>query len=283
MEGEHRTPMFSLIVATFGRTEPLRDLFRSLVHESVKDLEVIVVDQNPDDRVERLLQEFGDAFSIKHVRSERGLSKARNVGIRVARGQILAFPDDDCRYTGTTLETVMCAFKVECVDIVCGAYGEERHGEFQPHPKYLGWDSTYLDRYYNFLPLVSSVGLFIKKQAIEPLLQEGPFNESMGAGSQVILGEEQELVARLLVRGLRGKFLPTIRIYHKIERVKPRLEVEYAHSFLLARLVKITRSPILGGRIALRVLRAFLELVFPSKRAVFFPKLKGLVDGLVSK
>lgn len=283
MDGERMAPLFSLVVATVGRTEPLRDLLRSLALESVKDFEVIVVDQNSDDRIAEILREFKDTFFIRHVRSGQGLSRARNVGIRLARGEILAFPDDDCQYTGTTLETVMCAFKLERVDIVCGVYGEARDGGFQVHPKYLGWDSTVLTKHYNFLPLVSSVGLFIRKQAIEPFLEEGPFNESMGAGSHVILGEDPELVARLLVRGLRGRFFPTIRVYHKIYRQKPKLEVEYAHSFLIARLIKITRSPVLGGRMILRVLRAVFELLFPSKRRSFFPKLKGLIDGFMSK
>ena len=281
MEKERFAPKFSLIVATLGRTDPLRDMFRSLTLESVKDFEVIVVDQNLDDRIEPIVREFRDAFPIIHVRSQPGLSRARNVGIKLAKGEILAFPDDDCQYTGATLDTVLRAFHMEKVDIVCGLYGENGH-MFVPHPKYLGWGCRSLNS-YNTVFLVSSVGLFIKRQAIEHLLDQGPFNESMGAGARVILGEEQELVVRLLTRGSRGRFVPTVWVYHKIERAKPRKEVDYALSFLLARLFKISLNPFLGIRMTLRVLRAFAELLLPSRRASFLPKIKGMVDGLMSK
>jgi glycosyltransferase involved in cell wall biosynthesis len=46
---------FSLIVATIGRTAELRSLFESPAVQTHRDFEVIVVDQNPDDRVVQTL------------------------------------------------------------------------------------------------------------------------------------------------------------------------------------------------------------------------------------
>ena len=49
---------FSLIVATLGRTAELRRLLESLAVQTHQDFEVIVVDQNTDDRVSQILAPF---------------------------------------------------------------------------------------------------------------------------------------------------------------------------------------------------------------------------------
>ena len=48
---------------------------------------------------------------IRHLRSERGLSRASNIGLRVARGDIIAIPDDDCWYPKDLLATVAAWFE----------------------------------------------------------------------------------------------------------------------------------------------------------------------------
>ncbi len=90
----------SLIVATVGRTQELNRLLESIAAQSLTSLELIIVDQNADDRVKELLEDSEYPFLCFHVRSPRGLSRARNVGINLASGRIFCFPDDDCWYPG---------------------------------------------------------------------------------------------------------------------------------------------------------------------------------------
>src|SRR5271166_4064415 len=85
--------MISLVVVTLNRVSELERLFASLDKQSYKDFEVILVDQNPD-------------LDIRHLRSGRGLSRGRNVGLPFAKGDIICFPDDDCWYPEDLLETV---------------------------------------------------------------------------------------------------------------------------------------------------------------------------------
>ena len=49
---------FSLIVATFGRTEEMRNLLLSLASQTEPDFEVVVVDQNSDERLVPILAAF---------------------------------------------------------------------------------------------------------------------------------------------------------------------------------------------------------------------------------
>src|ERR1039457_7675625 len=103
--------MISLIVATVNRVNELERLLDSLDSQTYKDFEIIVVDQNPDDRLVSIFQRH-QSLSIHHLRSARGLSRARNVGLPDAKGEIIGFPDDDCWYPQQLLAHIKQAFNV---------------------------------------------------------------------------------------------------------------------------------------------------------------------------
>lgn len=97
--------MFSLIVATVNRITELERLLTSLDTQTCRDFEVIVIDQNPDDRLLPVLSRH-PSLTVHHLRSEKGAGRARNVGLRIARGDLIAFPDDDCWYPPALLASV---------------------------------------------------------------------------------------------------------------------------------------------------------------------------------
>jgi len=97
-------PKFSLVVATLGRDTELKRLFESLKIQDYKDFEVVVVDQNKDDRVKKIVDEYKEIFDIKHHQVDFvGIGKARDYGIKHSGGQIIAIPDDDCTYNPDVL------------------------------------------------------------------------------------------------------------------------------------------------------------------------------------
>ena len=88
---------FSLIVATLGRSREIGELLESLLAQGRDDLEVIIVDQNADDRVAPILAPYASRLRLTHLRSSiRNANHARNLGLRAAQGEIVTFPDDDC-------------------------------------------------------------------------------------------------------------------------------------------------------------------------------------------
>src|SRR5690349_10889036 len=100
----------SLLLATVGRTAELENFLLHLDAQTYRCFELIVIDQNPDDRLVAILSEYGQRFPIRHCRSGRGLSRARNVGLPAATGDVIAFPDDDCWYPPDLLQQVAAIF-----------------------------------------------------------------------------------------------------------------------------------------------------------------------------
>ena len=101
--------MVSLIVGTVDRVMEVDRLLTSLDGQIYKEFEVVVVDQNQDERLAPLF-EGHPGLAIKHLRSQPGISRARNIGLAAAKGEIVAIPDDDCWYPQRLLGEVTTWF-----------------------------------------------------------------------------------------------------------------------------------------------------------------------------
>lgn len=199
---------FSLIVSTVGRTEELKRLLNSLSSQTQRDFEVIISDQNIDDRISDLLLEGKWNLTINHIRSKRGLSRARNTGLNYAKGELISFPDDDCTYTPDLLDRV-------------ASY-------FDAHPEY-GYmtGSTYDNDGKSFTRASSEPApiqrLRIYRQGVEftyffrsSCFNNQRFDENMGIGCDTPwqADEGPDLLLQLEEKGIRGYYQPAIAIWH---------------------------------------------------------------------
>ena len=88
------TPLVSVIICTRNGSATLRPCLESLTRLRYPAYEVVVIDDGSTDAVPEIVRDFPQA---RYVRQEAaGLSLARNRGMQEARGQILAYTDDDC-------------------------------------------------------------------------------------------------------------------------------------------------------------------------------------------
>lgn len=85
---------FSIVVSTIDRAVQLRTLLRSLEHQSYSHFEVIVVVGPTCDNTMEVLREYSHRVRVLHCPTAN-LSQSRNIGILAARGDIIAFIDDD--------------------------------------------------------------------------------------------------------------------------------------------------------------------------------------------
>jgi len=202
---------FSLIVCTVDRTAPLSRLLASLAGQSEPDFEVILVDQNTDERLAPLARIWSEAgLRLRRIRCRRGLSRARNAGTAVARGQLLAFPDDDCWYPPTLLSTV--AGWLEDHSELAGVTGRTvapdgaaTCGRWARQEAEISRRSVWRQG--------NSASLFLRRAAVEAV---GGFDETLGLGadSPWWAGEETDFLLRLLADGCRLRYLPSLQIFH---------------------------------------------------------------------
>lgn len=89
-------PLFSVIIPTFNRAETLVRAIQSVKAQTVRDFEIIVIDDGAD-RTPEALAQFGD--QVRYLRGVgAGVAAARNLGIKEACGAYIAFLDADDRW-----------------------------------------------------------------------------------------------------------------------------------------------------------------------------------------
>lgn len=201
---------FSLIVCTLGRVAELERLLASLVTQTYTDFEVIVVDQNADGRLNAVLAAYASRLSLSHLRSAPGLSHGRNVGLRQATGEIVAFPDDDCWYPDDLLGRVAAFFKQH--PAVAGLSG--RATDATGRDVAGRWDQRAgLLTLENVWQRAISFSIFLRRAVVE---QVGAFDETLGvgAGTPFGSGEETEYLIRALKTGAVMFYSPGFVVYH---------------------------------------------------------------------
>jgi glycosyltransferase involved in cell wall biosynthesis len=100
-------PLFSVIIPTFNRRDAVIAAVRSVLDQSVRDLEAIVVDDGSTDGTAEALAAIEDPRVRILVQANAGAAAARNRGIAQARGRYVAFLDSDDRFFPDHLEDLL--------------------------------------------------------------------------------------------------------------------------------------------------------------------------------
>ncbi|MBI3009552.1 MAG: glycosyltransferase family 2 protein, partial [Candidatus Omnitrophica bacterium] len=87
-------PLVSVIIPTYNRASMLREALESVRHQTVKDLEILVIDDGSTDETTQVVAGFGEP-AIYFKQLNQGVAAARNLGIRKSRGVFVAFLDSD--------------------------------------------------------------------------------------------------------------------------------------------------------------------------------------------
>jgi glycosyltransferase involved in cell wall biosynthesis len=96
---ERPPPFFSIVIPTYNRPQPLQDCLTALLNLNYpRDrFEVIVVDDGSAVPLQSIVAPFQNVLSLTLLRQvNAGPAKARNAGAAVAKGEFVAFTDDDC-------------------------------------------------------------------------------------------------------------------------------------------------------------------------------------------
>jgi len=109
-------PPVSVVICTMSRPRQLQNALDALLALSYPNFEIIVVDNGPEDTstASMIREHYSDLPNLRYEAEPlRGLSAARNRGIEVAKGEILAFTDDDIIVDRYWLSSLVSGFDVE--------------------------------------------------------------------------------------------------------------------------------------------------------------------------
>ena len=224
-----RELLFSVIICTYNRADLLAQALETVCQQILsKDrYEIIVVDNNSSDNTPDVVKRFQAAYSNVHyyLDQEAGSSHARNSGATKARGQYLAFIDDDCKVPEGWL-----AIAAEIVDQVApGVFG----GPY--YPFYMTESPKWYKDEYSSLNLGNTAGILASSQYLSTgnmfvqysiFEQVGGFRIDLGLiGKQIGYGEDTMLVewVRTLIPEAMIYYDPRLFVYHLVRAKKMEL------------------------------------------------------------
>jgi glycosyltransferase involved in cell wall biosynthesis len=201
---------FSLLLATLDRTTEMLPFLDSLASQTWRDFELIVIDQNCDARLEDILERYRGRFEIRRLHCHRGHSRALNLGLAHAAGDVVAFPDDDCWYDHDTLERVAAYFlthpessgltgrEIVGAGYTSGSRWDRRPGRITPA---------------NVLRRAITFTIFLRREVAARFA----FDETLGigAGSPWGAGEETHYLLQLLGDGRVIDYDPALTVWHQ--------------------------------------------------------------------
>lgn len=200
-----------LVLPTLGRTDELRRFLESVASQTYRGVRVIVVDQNDDDRLDAVLAAFVPALDIRHLRSQPGLSRARNVGLEEVTSDLVGFPDDDCWYPAELVADVVRAFTEHSEWAGLSVCMRDARGK----PSGMLWDRSAgpIGRYSIWRRAIS-IGIFLRASVV---MAAGGFAEDLGQGSGTHWGsgEESDYLLRVIETGWRVQYEPSLYVHHE--------------------------------------------------------------------
>ena len=249
---------FSIIISTRGRVHELRRLLESLAAQTCQEFEIIVSDQNTDDCLDKVLQDPAWKGRLTRLRNTGGSSHGRNEGLRVATGEIVGFPDDDCVYPKDLLARLDHLF-VE-----------------QPNYGFLTGRS-YDDLGKDSVSRAAKIASVVRKETIHQQcvefalfvrrgqLGDVRFDEKMGVGAVTAwqADEGPDLLLRLMDRGVAGYFDPVVAVWHRrVIHKYDAMEIDRTYRYACGNGYFYKKHGYSGTYFAYQMLRSLIGLAF---------------------
>lgn len=126
-------PLVTVLICTYNRVDYLKKCLDSMLEQIYDNFEVIVINGPSTDDTEKLLKKY--PFKCIQQKNKSGLSAARNLGVREAKGEIIAFIDDDAVADKNWIKSYVRKFKDEKVGGVGGTIYSEFKGKLFEYKK----------------------------------------------------------------------------------------------------------------------------------------------------
>jgi glycosyltransferase involved in cell wall biosynthesis len=203
---------FSIVVPVFNRPAEVAELLESLVEQTFKDFEVIIVEDGSQQTCKHIIEKYNAQLTVKYYeKPNSGPGLTRNYGAERSAGETIIFFDSDCIIPSQYLDVV----NKHLTDNYTDAYGgpDRAHVSFTPLQKAINYSMT------SFL---TTGGIRGGKKKLDKFFPRS-FNmgysrkvfETTGGFSTMRFGEDIDMSLRILGVGFTTQLITDAYVYHK--------------------------------------------------------------------
>jgi glycosyltransferase involved in cell wall biosynthesis len=207
-----RPPKFSVVVPVYNRPQEVQELLASLVNQTIKDFEVIIVEDGSSLRCESVVKKYQEQLAIRyHYKPNTGPGPSRNAGFELAKGEYFVIFDSDCMLPPHYFEAVEKGLLESQFDAWGGP--DKAHQHFTPVQRAMG---------YTMSSVLTTGGIRGGKKHVG-WFQPRSFN--MGLSREIFdvtggfkfdrFAEDIELSIRMKQAGFRVGLIPNAFVFHK--------------------------------------------------------------------
>ena len=234
----------SIIICTKNRADGLAPCLNSIKHAfqeaKHKNTEIIIVDNASTDNTQEILTHWQEECPLTTFiiyEAQKGISAARNAGIKQATGDIILFTDDDCHLSPSYITEALEYNKKDTGPTI-------RSGSV-----YLG-DKTDLpitikivkeiacwkkpensEKEANLLGrALIGCNIMINRKALDAI---GLFDTNLGAGTQCRAAEDSDYFYRAYLTGVKLESVPDLAVYHYHGRKKIEEKIKLLQNYAI--------------------------------------------------
>jgi len=197
------TPLVSVIIPVYNYDRYLGEAIESVLAQTYKHLEVIVVDDGSTDRSGEVAKSFADRGVKYRYQANAGIGPARNKGVESAEGEFIAFLDADDRWPVEKLERQLNAFESdETLEMVFGHALQLQNG-----PEWEAGVQEYKASVAGMVPGMVPGTMLIKRDAF---FRVGLFKGNLKVGEFI------DWYARAVELKVRSLILPELFLWRRI-------------------------------------------------------------------
>lgn len=213
----------SIIVCTFNRSyaiaQCLNSIAESLSAAAPIEAEIVVVDNASTDNTSAVVKEWAEkcVFPVQLLyEPKKGLSAARNCGLRSAHGELLAFTDDDCRLSKEYVRDLLRHDAADTGPVFRG--GRVELGDPTDLPVTIKTDPDVIrmslkmnSARHNDAGIIIGCNMALRRTLANTI---GFFDENLGAGTSIPAAEDTDYLYRGYLSGAVLEYVPDTIIYH---------------------------------------------------------------------
>ena len=231
---------YSIIVPVYNRPDEVDELLQSLTEQTLKDMEVIIVEDGSSQPCENIVHRYAGKLQLRYYTKENsGPGQTRNFGAEHSQGEYLIFLDSDCVLPPDFLKAVDEELKRKD----CDAWGgpDRAHASFTNVQKAISYSMT------SFL---TTGGIRGGKKQMDRKFYPRSFNmgirrslyRQLGGFSSMRFGEDIDLSLRIYKSGASCRLFPEAWVWHK-RRTDFKKFFKQVHNSGIARINLMKRHP----------------------------------------